>query len=102
MPGVSSPGWCAAAATGDVAPTAAGSRTGLRPGPFEETTRWLRGRIVDRLRDAADGRPVDLRGPLGSHSADAVTAAVTALARDGILELDAAGHARLAGTGAAT
>jgi A/G-specific adenine glycosylase len=64
---------------------------------FEHTSRWLRGRIVDRLRDAPDGAPVVLRGPLGTHSANAVAAALEGLLRDGIIELDAAGCARLAG-----
>jgi A/G-specific adenine glycosylase len=95
-------GSCVAAAAGDVLPSTVGSRGPLRPVPFEETTRWLRGRIVDRLRDADDGAPVDLGEPFGTHSAEAVRAAVAGLARDGILELDPAGHARLAGSGAAT
>ncbi len=32
-----------------------------KPEAFESTTRWLRGRILDRLRDAEDGSWVDLR-----------------------------------------
>ena len=94
--------WCAAATpTGPAVPAAAGDLTSPAPGrrarprpvPFEQTTRWLRGRIVDRLRDAAGGGPVDLRGPLGTHSAAAVTAAVAALAPDGLVELDRGGRA---------
>ena len=65
--------------------------------PFEKTTRWLRGRIVDRLRDAPAGTPVALDGPLGPHSADDVAAAVAALVRDGMLELDGHGAASLPG-----
>ena len=64
--------------------------------PFERTTRWLRGRLVDRLRDAAPGTALAIDGPLGAHSAQAVTLALAGLARDGIVELDAAGRARLA------
>jgi A/G-specific adenine glycosylase len=64
---------------------------------FEQTSRWLRGRIVDRLRDAPAGVPLTLHGPLGTHSADAVAAALDGLLRDGIIELDAAGRARLPG-----
>jgi A/G-specific adenine glycosylase len=67
--------------------------------PFELTTRWLRGRIVDRLRDVPPGAAVPIDGPLGSHPAEAVAAALGALARDGIVELDAAGRASLAGHG---
>ncbi len=68
------------------------------PVPFEQTTRWLRGRLVDRLRDAAPGEALAVDGPLGAHSAEAVARALTGLARDGMVELDAAGRARLAGS----
>jgi A/G-specific adenine glycosylase len=66
--------------------------------PFEQTTRWLRGRLVDRLRDAAPGEALTVDGPLGAHSAEAVARALAGLARDGMVELDAAGRARLAGS----
>jgi A/G-specific adenine glycosylase len=57
-----------------------------KPGqPFTATTRWLRGRIVERLV-VEDGWTA-LRGPIGEHSAEAVTRALTALRRDGIVEL---------------
>jgi hypothetical protein len=68
------------------------------PVPFERTTRWLRGRIVDRLREVAPGDALAVEGPLGTHEAEAVTLALAGLARDGIVELDAAGRARLAGS----
>ena len=42
---------------------------------FEQTSRWLRGRIVDRLRDAPAGDAVTVDGPLGAHAAEAVAAA---------------------------
>jgi hypothetical protein len=54
---------------------------------------------VDRLRDVPPGAAVPIDGPLGSHPAEAVAAALGALARDGIVELDAAGRASLAGHG---
>ncbi|HUQ79144.1 MAG TPA: A/G-specific adenine glycosylase [Patescibacteria group bacterium] len=58
-----------------------------RPVGFAATTRWLRGRIVDRLR-AADGTAwVTIVGPIGSHDAPAVRDALRALARDGLIEL---------------
>jgi A/G-specific adenine glycosylase len=79
-----------------VATAAGASRRGPAV-PFERTTRWLRGRIVDRLRDVPDGATVAFDGPLGSHPGDAVRAALAALARDGIVEHDGAGGARLAG-----
>jgi hypothetical protein len=69
--------------------------------PFEQTTRWLRGRLVDRLRDAAPGEVLAVDGPLGAHSPEAVARALAGLARDGLAELDAAGRARLAGSAGA-
>jgi hypothetical protein len=64
---------------------------------FEATTRWLRGRIVDRLCSLPPGTAVVFDGPLGAHSAAAVAAALAALAADGLVELDGGGTARLAG-----
>jgi len=100
--------WCRSARTLAAIPVPATVRepvsTSLaaspRPGTarFERTTRWLRGRLVDRLRDAPPGRAMAVDGPLGAHSAEAVTLALAALAREGIVELDAAGRARLAGS----
>jgi len=96
--------WCVTAATRGAAAGRKPNRdrraarpTRPAPVPFELTMRWLRGRIVDRLRDVPPGAAVPFDGPLGSHLADAVAAALGALAREGIVELDAAGHARLAG-----
>ncbi|HEY8818039.1 MAG TPA: A/G-specific adenine glycosylase [Candidatus Limnocylindrales bacterium] len=59
-----------------------------RPAPFRSTSRWLRGRILDRLRDAADGDWVALDGAIGEHDPSAVSVAAHALAREGLLELD--------------
>ncbi len=78
------------------APRRASARAAILP--FERTTRWLRGRLVDRLRDAAPGVALAVDGPLGAHSEEAVARALAGLARDGIVELDAAGRARLAGS----
>jgi A/G-specific adenine glycosylase len=63
--------------------------------PFPTTSRWLRGRIVDRLREAEGDGWTSIEGPIGSHDRVAVAAAMRALARDGIVELDGAllGHA---------
>jgi hypothetical protein len=72
------------------------------PSPrFSSTNRWLRGRILDRLRAAEDGEWVALDGAIGTHDLGRVRAAAAALASDGILELgsapdpDAALRARL-------
>lgn len=64
-------------------------RRARRPSPaFPTTTRWLRGRVMDRLRAAPDGAWVAITGPIGSHDTDAVASAVRALAREGLIELD--------------
>ena len=54
---------------------------------FESTTRWLRGRILDRLRDAPDGTSVVFEEAIGHHSAASVHRALAAMARDGVIEL---------------
>jgi A/G-specific adenine glycosylase len=55
--------------------------------PFPSTTRWLRGRILDRLRAATGDAWVELDPPIGSHDLAKVVAAATALAADGLVEL---------------
>ena len=54
---------------------------------FLSTTRWLRGRILDRLRDATDGMWVTFADPMGDHSPDAVRRELDQLATDGLLQL---------------
>jgi A/G-specific adenine glycosylase len=78
--------WCRYAATVRDG-TAAGA--GPKPAvPFPTTSRWLRGRIVDRLRDAPGNAWTIIDGPIGGHDHDAVAIAIEALARDGVVELD--------------
>ena len=68
-------------------PPAAPSRRGAaRPPAFESTNRWLRGRILDRLRDAEPEAWVILDAPLGRHDMDAIDGALAALASEGFLE----------------
>ncbi len=56
---------------------------------FPSTRRWLRGRILDRLRDIAhDGGWTSLEGAIGEHDGAAVDQALAGLARDGLLERD--------------
>jgi A/G-specific adenine glycosylase len=68
-------------------------RAGPEPA-FASTNRWLRGRIVDRLRAADDGAWVAVEAPIGVHDADAVDRALHALAHDGLVELDVADASR--------
>ncbi|MEO5885937.1 MAG: hypothetical protein ABIQ58_10525, partial [Candidatus Limnocylindrales bacterium] len=94
--------WCRFAA-GEGSSAAARGVRGVREAavPFSSTNRWLRGRILDRLRAAPDGAWVELPGVIGAHEAAAVAAAVRAMADDGVLELapqrsaDEPLHARL-------
>ncbi len=94
--------WCRYAAgerAGDsrrVAPRQ--SRPALR---FRATTRWLRGRVLQRAREARDGEWVEFPDAIGEHRPAAVREAVQALAAEGLLEArDAAGaiEARLPAT----
>jgi A/G-specific adenine glycosylase len=72
--------WCRFAANGSEAPAAPAelktraalsskprARTLARP--FHQTTRWLRGRLVDRLRDADGSAWTVIDGPIGDHHA---------------------------------
>ena len=71
------------------APSRAAPKGGApRPARFESTTRWLRGRILDRLRDARDGDWIEFDGPIGTHASEAVRAAVLALGSEGLVEID--------------
>jgi A/G-specific adenine glycosylase len=82
--------WCrhaTAAAAGAVSPWSSTTAAREHPAPFRTTSRWLRGRILDRLREALDGEWVVLDGSIGEHDPAAVERAVRALAKDGLLEL---------------
>lgn len=73
------------------------SPSAIRPGrvpatPFPETSRWLRGRIVDRLRAARGDGWALIDAPIGTHGEDAVAAALAGLAREGLVELDPTGE----------
>jgi A/G-specific adenine glycosylase len=53
---------------------------------FESTTRWLRGRIIDRLRDAPEWVKFD--AGIGTHDRIAVGACLSRLASEGMIDLD--------------
>jgi A/G-specific adenine glycosylase len=93
--------WCRFAAETEARPDGPPARhvQPVRPGraretaaPFRTTSRWLRGRILDRLREAPNGSWVTLAGPIGDHDPDAVHVAVHALATEGLVELDGTPH----------
>jgi A/G-specific adenine glycosylase len=79
--------WCGTAAAGR--PSAPRSRARRPKAAFPSTRRWLRGRILDRLRLAPDGAWVRLDAPIGTHDAAAVRSAAKAMATDGVIELHA-------------
>jgi A/G-specific adenine glycosylase len=84
--------WCGAAAAGRPTPRAsegrAKARRGSEPRPlFSTTRRWLRGRIVDRLRAVEGDAWLTVDAPIGAHDAAAVERALRALGRDGVIEL---------------
>jgi A/G-specific adenine glycosylase len=89
--------WCNFAAAATESTAATGARTApIRPQPrarvpatpFHATTRWLRGRLVDRLREAPGPTWTEIESPIGRHDAAAVERALAGLARDGVVELD--------------
>jgi A/G-specific adenine glycosylase len=92
--------WCRSASSEPSAvrprTTATGTAVARRAAvPFPSTTRWLRGRVLDRLR-AADGDAfVMLEAPIGVHDRAAVERALDGLARDGLVEIRADRSARL-------
>jgi len=86
--------WCRYVAVVAAGSTALAPPAPMRPAaretaaPFTSTSRWLRGRIVERLRGVPNGEWVDVAGPIGDHDRAAVDEALAALARDGLVELD--------------
>ncbi len=69
--------------------------------PFAATRRWLRGRVMDRLRDADGDSWITFGEAVGEHDLPSVHEALAALAAEGLVELEAssapsAPHARLA------
>jgi A/G-specific adenine glycosylase len=84
--------WCRLASrTAPEKATAAAPPRPRRPtSTFTATNRWLRGRILDRLRAAPDGEWVPLDTAIGTHDLGRVRAAADAMAADGVLELSPA------------
>ena len=79
-----------AAASPAAARVGRGGRGSSSAPRFAATSRWLRGRILDRLREVEGAGWVVVEAPIGGHDRAAVVAALERLASEGLLELDPA------------
>ncbi len=80
--------WCSfAAGTRPPLGDATAISTRVAPAAFVTTSRWLRGRIVDRLRASPNSEWTVVAGPIGDHDDATVLAALNALAGEGLIEL---------------
>ena len=57
-------------------------------GSFASTSRWLRGRILDQLRDVPNDEWGAVPGPIGEHEDRAVDMALLAMESEGLIERD--------------
>jgi A/G-specific adenine glycosylase len=84
--------WCRYSAeatlSGAAAPLATSTRSRQRSAPFSSSTRWLRGRILDRLRDIDGSAWLELVAPIGDHDGVSVSRALGVLAAEGLVERD--------------
>ena len=78
--------WCvfASAAVGPATTLARGR--GRPATPFRRTSRWLRGRILERLRSSEGW--VEFYGPMGDHQTGVVRDTLRTLRGEGLVELD--------------
>src|SRR6266508_1708138 len=91
--------FCRFAASGSRKPAASKrNRAAAAPRPFRPTNRWLRGRILARLREVDGDGWVVFDDSLGDHSAIAVQAVLRTMGSEGLLELDARGRPGCLGT----
>ena len=89
-PGCPVRAWCRYAASERDGTRPASPRSRMPAAPFATTSRWLRGRIVERLRAAPDSGWTTFDGPIGGHDVAAVGAALIALGQEGLIEVRAA------------
>jgi A/G-specific adenine glycosylase len=82
--------WCRFAGAAPVAdPVAVPVERGRRRTTlFPATSRWLRGRILDRLREAEGAGWVVIGAPIGDHDRRTIARTLERLAADGLCELD--------------
>ncbi len=84
--------------TGSTPPSPTARRSDAPPSPrpaFPETRRWLRGRILARLRELPDGAWTVIAGRIGTHDGPAVEMAVAMLVGEGMVERRSDGSVRL-------
>ena len=55
--------------------------------PFPATNRWLRGRLLQAVRETPPGGWFEAPARLGEHGRESVLAALASLERDGFLEV---------------
>jgi A/G-specific adenine glycosylase len=87
--------WCRFAAGGRRVVRRRAPASPVPSAPFPSTTRWLRGRVMDRLRAVPGDTWVVVEAPIGQHDRAAVDRALGALSADGLIELDHGRGARL-------
>jgi A/G-specific adenine glycosylase len=90
--------WCASADAVVPATNAVGPVMKARRRPeasFEQSTRWLRGRIVALLAEQEKGAWAALPTAMGSHGPERIAAAVAALQQEGLVEGRSDGLVRL-------
>jgi A/G-specific adenine glycosylase len=80
--------WCRFAAAAPIDGRV--TRGARRASPFRSTSRWLRGRILDRLREAEDAGWVVIDEPIGDHDGTTIARTLELLATEGLVELDPA------------
>ncbi len=78
---------CVAVRSGAVVMRPAARPTVRRAIPFPSTSRWLRGRLLDRARAVPDDGWFSLDAPIGTHGAAAAGHAARVMAAEGLLEL---------------
>jgi A/G-specific adenine glycosylase len=86
--------WCRYSAGGGSSAAARGTPPPPASPRFVLTTRWLRGRILERLRRVDDDAWTAFVDPIGEHRRGAVVIALAAMARDGLVEIHRADPAR--------
>ena len=78
--------WCRSLASRGSRPRRPRARLRKPEPAFASTSRWLRGRILNQLRDVPGATWGTVIGPLGDHGEDAVEAALSTMQGDGLIQ----------------